>query len=57
MMTEEQQKQMMLHWHRKQEEFKKLSQDAEDSYLDSKWADNNQLRREFQGMKGDIRWK
>lgn len=32
-----------------------MEKEAEDSYLDSPWADGQQLKRQFQGMK-DIKW-
>lgn len=51
----EDQKQMMAYYYKKQEEFKKLEQDKDDSYLDSEWADNNSLKRQFQGL-GNIKW-
>ncbi|XP_052807657.1 cilia- and flagella-associated protein 298-like [Mya arenaria] len=52
---EEEQKQMMAYYYRKQEEMKKLEKEAEDSHLDSAWADNNALKRNFHGLK-DIKW-
>lgn len=33
----------------------KLEKDSEDAYLNSDWADGQQLKRQFQGMK-DIKW-
>ncbi|XP_046571567.1 cilia- and flagella-associated protein 298-like [Haliotis rubra] len=52
---EEEQKQMMAFYYRKQEEWKKMDADAEDAYMDSAWADNKQLKRQFQGMN-NIKW-
>ncbi|KAL3884223.1 hypothetical protein ACJMK2_030441 [Sinanodonta woodiana] len=53
--SENEQKQMMAYYYKKQEEMKKLETQQDDSYLDSPWADNNQLKRSFQGIK-DIKW-
>lgn len=53
--TEDEQKQMMAYYYKKQEDFKKLEKEAEDSYLDSDWADNQSLKRNFHGLK-DIKW-
>ncbi|XP_049881430.1 cilia- and flagella-associated protein 298-A [Pectinophora gossypiella] len=55
-MTEEERKQLMLQAYRKQEEWKKLEADADDSYLDSKWADGQNLRKQLHGLD-DISWK
>ena len=33
----------------------KLQKEAEDSYLDSGWADNSALKKSFHGIK-DIKW-
>ncbi|CAG9792562.1 unnamed protein product [Diatraea saccharalis] len=55
-MTEEERKQLMLHAYRKQEEWKKLEQDDDDNYLDSKWADGQHMKRQFHGLS-DISWK
>lgn len=52
----EDQKAMMLHAYKKQEEMKKLNEDSEDSYMDSDWADNNSLKRQFQGLN-NIKWR
>ncbi|ELT95417.1 hypothetical protein CAPTEDRAFT_179325 [Capitella teleta] len=54
--SQDEQKAMMAHYYRKQEEMKKLDQDAEDSYLNADWADNSSLRRQFQGVN-DIMFK
>ncbi|KAG6443475.1 cilia- and flagella-associated protein 298-A isoform X2 [Manduca sexta] len=55
-MTEDERKQLMLHAYRKQEEWKKLEQDEDDSYLDSKWADGQGLKRQLNGLN-NISWK
>ncbi|XP_059171438.1 cilia- and flagella-associated protein 298-like [Physella acuta] len=51
----EEQKHMMAYYYKKQEEMKKLEQADDDSYLDATWADKNELKRQFQGLK-DIKW-
>jgi len=48
---EESHKQMLAFWHKKQEKDKELAKDDEDSYLASEWANPNQLKTAFQGMK------
>nr|XP_022292400.1 UPF0769 protein C21orf59 homolog [Crassostrea virginica]XP_022295458.1 UPF0769 protein C21orf59 homolog [Crassostrea virginica] len=53
--TEDEQKKMMAYYYKKQEEFKKLEAESEDAYLDSPWADSNQLKRQFHGMN-NIKW-
>lgn len=55
-LTEEQKKQMMLQAYRRQEELKKLDKDDDDSYLNSEWADNGNLKRAFHGIK-NISWR
>jgi len=52
-MTKEEHQQMMLKMYRRQEEMKRLHEEAEfdqDSYLDSHWADSKQLAKQFQGL-------
>ncbi|XP_048765916.2 cilia- and flagella-associated protein 298-like [Ostrea edulis] len=53
--TEDEQKKMMAFYYKKQEEFTKLEAESEDAYLDSQWADSNQLKRQFHGMN-NIKW-
>lgn len=53
--TEDEQKKIMAYYYKKQEEFKKLEAESEDAYLDSPWADSNQLKRQFHGMN-NIKW-
>ncbi|XP_077976917.1 cilia- and flagella-associated protein 298-like [Glandiceps talaboti] len=48
--SEDERKQMMAHAYRKQEEWKKLTEDSEDAYLDSDWSDNSALKRQFHGI-------
>lgn len=55
-LTEDERKQLMLQAYRKQEEWKKLEQNDDDSYLDSKWADGQNLKRQFHGLN-NISWK
>jgi len=54
-MNEDQQKALMAHYHKKQEEMKKLENDEVDAYLNSKWSDPGHLKREFQGLN-NIKW-
>lgn len=54
--SEEEQKKMMAYYYKKQEDMKKLAENEDDSYLNSDWADNSALRRQFQGLN-DIKWK
>lgn len=56
LMTEEEQKALMMYAYRKQEEHKKLAEDEDDSYMNSDWADKQQLKRHFQGLR-NINWK
>ncbi|CAH0697455.1 unnamed protein product [Spodoptera exigua] len=55
-MSEEERKQLTLHAYRKQEEWKKLEADEDDSYMDSKWADGQNMKRYFHGLE-NISWK
>lgn len=54
--SEEEQKKMMAYYYKKQEELKKLAEQDDDSYLNSDWADAQQLKRQFHGMN-NIKWK
>lgn len=54
--SEEEKKHMMAYAYRKQEELKKLEEDSDNSFMDSAWADPNQLKRQFQGVK-DLKWR
>lgn len=48
---------MLAFYYKKQEEIKKLEGHTDDSYLNSKWADPNGLKKSlYQGDK-DISWK
>lgn len=48
---EEERKQIMLQQYRRQEELKRLEEDDDDSYLDSKWADNTNLKQHLHGVQ------
>lgn len=52
----ETQKKMMAFYHKKQEEQKRLAEDSSDSYLNSMWANPNQLKGHFHGF-GNINWR
>ncbi|KAL7847485.1 hypothetical protein AOLI_G00222030 [Acnodon oligacanthus] len=55
LLSEEQHKQMMLHYFRRQEELKKLDEADDDSHLQSEWSDRHALKRQFQGLS-NIKW-
>ncbi|XP_041971381.1 cilia- and flagella-associated protein 298-A [Aricia agestis] len=55
-LSEEERKQLMLQAYRKQEEWKKLEEDDDDHYMNSKWADGQNLKRQFHGLN-NISWK
>ncbi|XP_064085897.1 cilia- and flagella-associated protein 298-like isoform X1 [Macrobrachium nipponense] len=54
--TEDQQKELMIKEFKRREALKHLEEEEDDSYLDSPWADSNQLKRSFQGLN-NISWK
>ncbi|KAH6564622.1 hypothetical protein BASA50_008578 [Batrachochytrium salamandrivorans] len=54
--NEQQQKEMMAYYYRKQEEQKRLSENDEDEYLNSSWADTKSLKSTFNGMQS-VKWK
>lgn len=54
--SEAERKQMMLQAYRRQEELKKLEQDDDDSYLDSSWSNNMNLKSQMHGI-GDIKFR
>lgn len=57
MIDEETHKKMLSYYHKKQEEAKHLEEaDDGDQYMNSAWADNNQLKRQLHGQ-GGIKWK
>ncbi len=47
---------LMSYYHKKEEEMKKLREDADDNYLDAPWADSKALKRELAGGR-DIRFR
>ncbi|XP_031625919.1 cilia- and flagella-associated protein 298 [Contarinia nasturtii] len=49
--NEEVRKQIMLQQYRRQEELKRLEEDHDDSYLNSKWADNSNLKQQLHGIQ------
>lgn len=53
--SEEEKKAMMAYYFKKQEELKKLSENDEDNYLHSAWADPKQLQRSLRGQDDSIR--
>eukprot|EP00294_Goniomonas_avonlea_P003530 CAMPEP_0114539464 /NCGR_PEP_ID=MMETSP0114-20121206/250_1 /TAXON_ID=31324 /ORGANISM="Goniomonas sp, Strain m" /LENGTH=279 /DNA_ID=CAMNT_0001723565 /DNA_START=73 /DNA_END=912 /DNA_ORIENTATION=- len=53
---EKTQKEMMAFYFKKQEEMKKLEEEADDAYLDSAWANPKAMKAALQGT-GDIGWK
>uniref|UniRef100_A0A8D8WXL1 UPF0769 protein C21orf59 homolog n=1 Tax=Cacopsylla melanoneura TaxID=428564 RepID=A0A8D8WXL1_9HEMI len=55
-LTEDQRKQLMMHYYRKQEELKKLEADNDDAYSNSEWADNKSLHKNLLGLNR-VSWK
>ena len=53
--TEEDQRAMMAHYFKRQEELKKLAEADDDDYLNSEWADPKQMKRNLQGLSGTIK--
>lgn len=49
--SEEARKQIMLQQYRRQEELKRLEENDDDSYLNSSWADNNNLKHHLHGIQ------
>jgi hypothetical protein len=54
--SETEQKLMMAHAYKRQEELKKLDGDDDDSHLNAQWSDPTALKRAFAGV-GDISWR
>lgn len=54
--TEAERKQMMMQAYRRQEEFKRLEQDDDDSFLDANWSSNQSLRNQMQGIS-DVKFR
>ncbi|XP_056593250.1 cilia- and flagella-associated protein 298 [Triplophysa dalaica] len=55
LVSEEGQKNMMMHYYKRQEELKKLDEADDDTYLQSEWSDRQALKRQFQGLT-NIKW-
>lgn len=55
--TEEQQKEMMAHFYKKQQELKSLENNNEDDYLNSPWANPNNLKSYLINGGSGIQWK
>ncbi|XP_055390208.1 cilia- and flagella-associated protein 298 [Condylostylus longicornis] len=55
-MSEETKKMLMAESFRRQEQLKKLELDEDDSYLNSKWADNKSLQKHVHGLD-DIKFR
>ncbi|KAM6983935.1 cilia- and flagella-associated protein 298 [Tautogolabrus adspersus] len=55
LVNDEQHKQMMMNFYRRQEELKKLEEADDDSYMDSEWSDRQALKKQFQGLT-NIKW-
>jgi len=55
-LDEDARKRLMADNYRRMEELKRLERDADDSYLNSAWADGQELKRRFQGLS-NISWK
>ncbi len=57
-LTEQERKHLMAMQYRRQEELKNLEKDEDDQYLNSKWADSSDLKRQLHGLdKVDFRSK
>lgn len=57
-LSEQERKNLMAVQYRRQEELKNLEKDDDDQYLNSKWADNGDLKRQLHGLdKVDFRSK
>lgn len=54
-MGEQEQKNLMAYYYRKQEELKKLGENEDDDYLNSSWADPKSLKNAFSGVR-DVKW-
>merc|ERR1719181_971168 len=54
--SEDEQKAMVAHYHKKQQEAEKMALEDEDAYMHSAWANPKSLKNSFTGV-GDISWK
>lgn len=55
-LDEEAQKKLAMDNFKRMQELKRLEQDEDDSYLDSRWADGGALKKKFQGLES-VSWK
>lgn len=55
-LNEEEQKNMMAYYYKKQEELKRISENQDDDYINSSWADPKSLKKAFTGMGSNIRF-
>lgn len=56
LMSKDEQKDMMQYYYKKQEEFKKLQADNDDTYLDQPWAKSSSLKQSLTGT-ANISWR
>lgn len=56
LVDEETHKGMLAYYHKKQEESKKLTEDEDDAYMNSPWADSKQLKNQLHGVSS-VNWK
>ena len=54
--SEAEQKAMIAHYHKKQQEAEKLAAEDEDAYLHSSWANPKSLKNAFTGV-GEVNWR
>lgn len=54
---EETQKRMIAFYHKKQQEQKELEENNEDAYLNSQWANPQNLKNQLIGGPSNISWK
>lgn len=50
-LSEEARRQLMVLEYRRQEELKKLDADADDAYLNARWADNGAMKKQMHGLE------
>ena len=56
LISEHDQKLLMMHSAKRREEIQNLQKDADDSYYDAPWADQQGLKKKVQGLD-NITWK
>ena len=54
--SEDEQKAMIAHYHKKQQESEKMALENEDAYLHSSWANPKSLKNAFTGV-GDVSFR